>query len=84
MEPSDDSPGAVAQVREEVSYWTSVRAAIADVLRVNERSERESDLKEGFFILEQRARGEKPIPLELGRLYVLLLPPADVGWKPTG
>jgi hypothetical protein len=69
-----------------VGFWTYVNAEVFQVLRVNERLPGDPDLAQGHFMLEQLDRRERPLPLELGRYYVLFLRPSPEflpNWRPS-
>jgi hypothetical protein len=73
---ADESPGSVLNVTANPPYWTHVRAQVIEIPRVNERSAGEPDLASPHVMIEQIARKERPLPLKIGRLYVLLLTPS--------
>jgi hypothetical protein len=86
VERLSDTPGAHVLADKMPQYWTYAQAMLGDVLRVNERREGEPDLRKGYFLVEQEARGDRFIPLELGRVYIFLLdlsPQFQADWKPT-
>jgi hypothetical protein len=63
-----------------------VTGVVVELVRVNERKDWEPDLADGNLIVEQKDRGEHPLNLQLGRLYVLLLKPSPdlIGnWNPA-
>jgi hypothetical protein len=72
-EVANDEPGSVTTVTEKPSYVTYVRALLLDPLRINERLPNEPDLQNRVLTIEQRDRGDRPLPLKLGHLYVLLI-----------
>jgi hypothetical protein len=70
----------------DIGVWTHVEAQVFEVLRVNERLAGEPDLAQGYFMLEQWDRRERPLPLELRHYYVLLLRPSTQflpNWRPS-
>jgi hypothetical protein len=64
-------PGA----EERAPFWTCVRAVV-NVIRVNERQSTDPDLRHWHLIIEQMDRGERPLPLEFAREYLLFLDPS--------
>lgn len=66
-------------------FWTYVTAQIEGVIRVNERTIDQPDLKDSYLRIEQQDRRENPIRLEFGRVYLLLLniSPHNQTWDPS-
>jgi hypothetical protein len=84
IEEDSDRPGGLTLDPKRPS-WTLVRGQVFDVIRLNERSESEPDLRTGYFSVEQIDRGERPLRFELGGLYVLFLNPSPrllKNWNP--
>lgn len=85
-ELSSDEPGSIVMVQKTTPYWTYVTGVVIEPIRVNERKDWEPDLADGNLMVEQRDRGEHPMDLQLGHLYVLLLKPSPdlIGnWNPA-
>ncbi len=60
-----------------IRYWTYVKAKLLEVVRLNERKVDDPDLGNGYLLVEQIERMEKPIPFGFGKEYLLLLAPSQ-------
>lgn len=72
----DESPGSGMIATVTPSYWTYALCEVLEVLRVNERRQGDPDLDRRVVMIEQLRRRERPLPLRMGRIYVLLVTPS--------
>ena len=85
VESTDSHGVSLPGAEKKAPFWTYVRTQVLDVIRVNERKPEDPDLKDWYLWIEQKGRGEKPIPLEFAREYLVMLTPSPTFmafWKP--
>lgn len=75
IEKRDEHGGSLDPPR---AYSAIVGETMA-VVRVNERQKGDPDLGQLYFVVDQVERGERPLELQFGRLYLLLLNPWPAG-----
>lgn len=84
VERTDMDGESLPGAEKKAPFWTYVRAVV-NVIRVNERTSDDPDLKYWNLTIEQIDRGERPLPLEFAREYVLFLDPSPrllQFWRP--